>query len=81
MNPGALPIEPQLTLKWTPTNFEMNPGALFSKFKKTNKKINLSKTKTKTRKASNLKIYLLFCGKKLIFSLGIPLKEVYLMEN
>ena len=50
----------------------MNPGALFSK-SKTPQKINIKKTKTKTGKAINLKIYLLVYGQKLIFSLGIPL--------
>ena len=33
----------------------------------------LQKTKTKTGKAINLKIYLLVYGQKLIFNLGIPL--------
>ena len=37
MNDGSLSIEPQLTLKWTPTHFEMNPGALFLKLKKPKK--------------------------------------------
>ena len=50
----------------------MNPGALFSKLKNP-KKINVSKTKTKTGKAINLKIYLLFYGQKYMFNLGIPL--------
>ena len=35
-----------------------------------------SKTKTKTGKAINLKIYLLVHGQKLIFNLGIPLRGV-----
>ena len=74
INPGALLIEPWLTLKWTLTHFEMNPGALFSKLKKL-KKHQCLKTKTKTGKAINLKIYLLVYGQTLIFNLGIPLTE------
>ena len=60
-------------------HFEINPGALFSKLKKP--KINQClKTKTKTGKAINLKIYLLVCGQKLIFNLGIPL-NVYIAHT
>ena len=58
---GAYSIEPVLTLKWTPKHFETNPGALFLKLKKP-KIINVLKTKTKTGKTINFKIYLLVYG-------------------
>ena len=71
MNPGALSIEPWLTLKWTPTHFEMNPGHYFPQ------KINVLKNKTKLVKAFHLKIYWLVYGQNLIFNLGIPLNTLH----
>ena len=50
MNHVALSIEPRLTLKWTPPHFEMNPGALFLKFKKP-KKIYVLKNQNKNWKS------------------------------
>ena len=62
----------------------MNPDALWNEprgliFKvEKPKKISVKKTKTKTGKTVNLKIYLLVYGQKLIFILGIPLNETWL---
>ena len=54
MSPGAILVEPQLTFKLTPTHFEMNPGALFSSWKK-QKKSMFKKPKQKLEKPSILK--------------------------
>ena len=55
MNPSALSIEPRLTLKWTPTHFEMNPGALFQSWKNQKKNQCLKNQKKKMEKPSILK--------------------------
>ena len=75
--PGALSIEPQLTLKWTPTQFEMNPRStlkwtqgLIFKIEKT-KKIHVKFFFFV--KAINLNISLSVNCQKLIFKLEIPL--------
>ena len=54
MNPGALSLEPRLTFNWTLAQFEMNPGALFSKLKKPKKSM-FKKPKQKLEKPSILK--------------------------
>ena len=72
LNPGALSIEQWLTLKWTLTPFQMNPGPFLKLKNPKKRKNNVLKTKTKIGKAIILKIYLLVYSQKLIFNLGIP---------
>ena len=89
MNPGALSIEPRLTLKWTPTHFLNEPrspgrhlaGALFSKLKNPKKKIKCLKNQNNNWKSHQSTNIFSSLWSKVNFQLGNPLKVTLLPTN